>query len=201
MMASMQFPDGFTDVPPGKLAAVVLNLEMRAKPAARPAIDGPWRLVPQRDPDAAWYRTLFRHIGEPYLWVSRLRMTDEVLLRAIRDPQVHLFTLQVDGADEGILELDFRVPGECEIAFLGVTERLVGTRAARFLMNEALDRAWTSGIERVWLHTCTLDHPKAIPFYLRSGFVPYKYQVEILDDPRALGLLAVASAPNIPMVR
>ena len=196
----MHVPDGFTDVPPGKLAAVVLNLEMREMPPLAQLADPAWSLARKRAPDPAWYRDLFRRVGEPYLWMTRLRASDDELRAILHDPRIEVYALDVDGIDEGILELDYRVANECEIAFFGVTERLVGTRAARWMMNEAIARAWSRPIGRLWLHTCTLDHPKAIPFYLRSGFVPYRYQVEILDDPRALGLLPKTAAPNVPVV-
>ena len=92
-----------------------------------------------------------------------------------------------EGRDEGLLELDFREPGQCEIVFFGVTAKLVGTGAGRWLMNRALELAWSRPVERVWLHTCTFDHPAALAFYQRSGFRPFRRQVEVVDDPRLDG--------------
>lgn len=197
----MQIPDGFIDVPPRKLATIVTNLQMHERPQLRPAgDDGAWALVHRPHPEPDWYRALFRLIGEPYLWASRLRMSDEELIAILHDPDVELFTLDVDGRNAGMLELDFRTRGECELAFFGVTDDLVGTRAARWLMNQAIERAWYRPIERLWVHTCTLDHPKAVSFYLRSGFVPFKYQIEVLADPRIDGLLRADAAPGIPLI-
>ena len=84
-------------------------------------------------------------------------------------------------ADEGLLELDFRQSGECELAFFGVTGREIGTGAGRWLMNRAIEQAWAHPIRRFWVHTCTLDHAGALAFYVRSGFVPYRRQIEIAD--------------------
>src|SRR6516162_1599190 len=103
----MQFPNGYTDLPPGKLAAVVTYLEMLEPPFLR-EVSGPWKLRQEKTPDLAWYRDLFRRVGEPYLWMSRLSMSDSELARIIHDANVDVFTLEVDGSDEGILELDFR---------------------------------------------------------------------------------------------
>ena len=196
----MQFQDGFSDIPPGKLGAIVINLEMFEQPPLRNVVNEPWTLREVKLADLAWYRDLFRRVGEPYLWMSRLCMNDDELARIFHNSDVELFALVVDGRDEGILELDFRQPNECELGFFGVTDALVGTTAARYMMNYAIERAWSRPIKRFWVHTCTLDHPKAIPFYLRSGFVPFKYQVEILDDPRVLGILPREAAPHIPIV-
>jgi hypothetical protein len=52
----------------------------------------------------------------------------------------------------------------------------------------------------VWLHTCTLDDVAAIPFYRRNGFVPYKREFEIFDDPRITGLLPADCAPGVPLL-
>jgi GNAT superfamily N-acetyltransferase len=101
--------------------------------------------------------------------------------------------------DEGLLELDFRRDGECEIVYFGVTREFIGTGAARFIMNRALERAWSHPIGRFWLHTCTLDHPRAVEFYVRTGFRPFKREVEIFDDPRVLGNLPRDAAPEIPI--
>ena len=68
-------------------------------------------------------------------------------------------------------------------------------------MNAAIDRAWSQPIRRFWVHTCTLDHPGAIAFYMRSGFRPFRRQIEIADDPRLSGVLPESAAPHIPIIR
>lgn len=197
----MALVDGYTDLPPGKLANVVTCLEMRAPAAQRPErAAGGVSIERLTAPDPARFRALVRRVGEPYLWQSPLLMTDEQFAEMIRDDRIELFTAIDGGEDHGILLLDFREPGECEIRLFGVSERLRGTGAARKLMNFALDRAWSRDIKRLWLHTCTLDHPDALPFYIRSGFVPFKRQIEIHDDPRVTGLYPRTAAPNVPIV-
>ena len=78
---------------------------------------------------------------------------------------------------------------------------LLGQGAGRWLMNRALERAWADGIERVWVHSCTLDHPSAVPFYVRSGFTAYQRRIEIADDPRITGALPLETAPDVPVIR
>ncbi len=195
--------DGFHDVPPGRLATVVTHLEMRERAALRPvSVPEGAELRRVEAPGAGWYRALFRRVGaEDWLWFSRLRLSDAELLETICHPRVQVFALRVGGEDLGLLELDFRVPGACELAFLGVARELIGQGAGRFMMNAAIERAWAEGIERFHVHTCTLDSPQALPFYMRSGFTPVRQQVEIAPDPRLDGLIRADAAPQIPVLR
>ncbi|MCC7272810.1 MAG: GNAT family N-acetyltransferase, partial [Alphaproteobacteria bacterium] len=165
----MILPDGYSDVPAGKLAAVVTSLAMTARPAPRRDPDpAPWTLRRVPRPDLAWYRDLYRRIGEDWLWFSRLRMADAELAAIVHDPAVEVRALEVDGRAEGLLELDFREAGGCELAFFGITAAHLGTGAGRWLMNRAVEIAWARPIARFWVHTCTLDHPGALAFYVRS---------------------------------
>jgi GNAT superfamily N-acetyltransferase len=98
------------------------------------------------------------------------------------------------------LEFDFRRFPDVEIAFLGVVPTLLGKGAGRYLMNRALEIAWGRNPRRLTVHTCTLDHPRALEFYLRSGFAPYARSIEIADDPRLRGHLPRTAAPQVPIL-
>jgi GNAT superfamily N-acetyltransferase len=201
--ARMTLPDGYIDVPPGKIAAVVTHLEMLERPRLRPALALPQMVVRRvPSPAVAWYRDLYRRVGaEDWLWFSRLGMPEQALMALIGDPKVEIFALTLDGRDEGLLELDFRVDAECELAFFGLTQRLLGRGAGRLLMNAAIEHAWSHPILRFWVHTCTLDHPGALAFYVRTGFRPFRRQIEIANDPRLSGLLPETAAPHVPIIR
>ncbi|TCU66095.1 acetyltransferase (GNAT) family protein [Bradyrhizobium sp. R2.2-H] len=196
----MILPDGYSDVPAGKIAAVVTHLEMTAPPARRADPPGTWTLRKVDAPALPWYRDLFRRVGEEWLWFSRPRMSDAELAATIHAPGIEVYALVADGCDEGLLELDFREPGQCELVYFGVTARLIGTGAARFLMNRALERAWSRDIRRVWVHTCTFDHPSAVAFYQRSGFRPFRRQIEVADDPRLDGTAQRTAAKHVPII-
>jgi GNAT superfamily N-acetyltransferase len=173
---------------------------MRAPVPPRPERAEPqWSVRPVAAPGVDWYRALYRRVGGPYLWASRLALDDAHLAAILRDPPVAVFAFADGASEEGLLELDFRIEGECEIVYFGVTERFVGSGAGRFVMNRAVEAAWARPIRRLWLHTCTLDHPRAIPFYERSGFVQYKREIEIFADPRVTGGLPRDLAPEIPI--
>jgi GNAT superfamily N-acetyltransferase len=192
--------DGYTDLPAGKIANVVTYLEMRSAPDV-PPIARPDLTVRRRiGPDLGWYRALYRRIGEPWLWFSRLVMPEERLSRQLADPTTELHVLEKGGEALGFAELCLRVPGEAEVAMFGVVPEATGTGAARFLMEQALASAWTSGVRRAWLHTCTFDHPAALRFYQARGFRPYKLAIEVSDDPRLTGHLPETAAPHVPLI-
>ncbi len=197
----MLLPDGYHDLAPGKLAVLVTHLEMRAPVAPRTErVDAPWTLRHVVKPEVAWYRELYRRVGADWLWSSRLELGEAALGAAISAKGVEVHALTRDGRDEGILELDFRIPDECEIAFFGLAPSIVGAGAGRWLMNRALALAWSRDITRFWLHTCSLDSPEALPFYIRSGFVPYERKVEVFNDPRVTGVLPRTAAPQVPII-
>jgi GNAT superfamily N-acetyltransferase len=194
--------DGYTDIPAGKIAAIITSLEMGEPVALRPELAPVnWRLRRIQHSDVDWYRMLFRHIGEEWLWFSRLQMADEKLLAIIQNPAVELYVLDAERTESGLLELDFRIAGECELAFFGVVGSLRGKGAGRWLMNRAMEIAWSRAIRRFWVHTSTLDHPEALAFYIRSGFRAYRRQLEIADDPRQMGTFPITAAPNVPLIR
>lgn len=183
-----------------ELAAVVTFLEMGERPTVKvPATT--LRMRRLTNPDAPAYRELFRLVGAPWLWFSRLVMEDGNLEEIICDPQVELYVVQDEqGRDAGMLELDFREARECELAFLGLMPELSGKGHGRWLLAEAVRLAWRDGIARVHVHTCTLDHPAALTVYRRAGFVPFKRAVERFPDPRLLGILPLDAAPQIPII-
>jgi GNAT superfamily N-acetyltransferase len=194
--------DEFTLLPPGQIAAVVTHLEMRTKlPLRRDHVkQGEYALRRQPAPDLGWYRELYRRVGQDWLWFSRLAMDDAALTTITHDQAVEVHALRHRGRDEGILEIDFRRFPDVEIAFLGVVPSLLSKGAGRYLMNRALEIAWGRTPKRVTIHTCTLDHPRALEFYLKTGFVPYSRSVEIADDPRLHGLLPRTAAPHVPII-
>ncbi len=195
--------DDYTEIeiPPGALAEVVTYLEMRTPPASRPPRDdAPWRLEHRPNPDVDWYLRLYRQIGARWLWYSRLAMPREKVAAILADPAVAVHVLRRDDRDVGIVEFDLSDPAAVEICFFGVADSEIGRGAGAWLMARALEIAWASGPDRVWLHTCTLDHPNALPFYLKQGFRAYKRTLAYNTDPRHSGVLPIDAAPHIPVI-
>lgn len=197
----MEIPDGYSDIPSGKTASVVTHLQMFQRPPERPErSEAAWILRKVDSSGVDRYRALFRRIGEDWLWSSRLEMSDDEIRGVLGDPLYDAYVFEAEGHEEGLAELDFRIEGECELSFFGLTPTMVGRGAGRWMMNRALERAWAYPIHRLWVHTCSLDHPSALDFYVRSGFVPFRRQIEVIDDPRATGLLPETAAPHVPLL-
>lgn len=190
-----------TPVPDDQIATVVTHLEMRERPRPAPIPPAPLRLVPWKAPTTDAYRALFRRVGEPWLWFSRLVMSDAELAAIIGDPAVEIYAVtDPRGTEVGLLELDFRFMPDCELAFLGLVPGLTGKGLGKWLMAQAKSLAWRKDVTRLWVHSCTLDSPAALPFYIASGFVPFAREVETFADPRLAGLLSRDAAPHVPLL-
>jgi GNAT superfamily N-acetyltransferase len=185
-------------LPEGHVGAVVTYLEMTGRPKPRPLPASPFRLERWPDPDPARYRLLFERVGTRWLWYSRLAMDDQRLRAEMAE--VHAI-VDRSGIEIGLLELDFRQPGLCLIRFLGLVPELAGKGHGGWLFAQTLMLAWRPGVRRVAVNTCTLDHPAALPAYLKAGFTAHKRAFESFPDPRLNGLLPPDAAPQIPLAR
>ncbi|MGI9336474.1 MAG: GNAT family acetyltransferase, partial [Gammaproteobacteria bacterium] len=157
-------PSARTAQPTGrtpKLEVRVTQLGMRRAPAApaRPAPGPGLRIERVTRPTLAFYRFLYREVGEPCLWWLRRVMPDEELLRIVHHPQVSVNVLYAGGAPAGYAELDAREPGQVEIAYFGLMPQFIGRGLGPYLLDWAIAEAWAASPARVWLHTCNLDHP------------------------------------------
>lgn len=185
------------DIPPGHVGAVVTFLEMTERPNPRPFPPAPLRLQKWADPDPAKYRTLFERVGGRWLWYSRLAMDDAALRANMRE--VHA-VLDPRGVEVGMIELDFNQEGACLIRFLGLVPELAGKGHGQWLFAQVMALAWRGGVGRVIVNTCTLDHPAALPAYLKAGFRAYRRSFESFPDPRLIGLLPEDVAPQVPLI-
>ncbi len=182
---------------PGQIGTVVTYLEMTDRPKLRPVPDSPFRLQRWRDVDPAKYRLLFKRVGARWLWYSRLAMDDQRLSASIGE--VHA-VVDRSGIEVGMLELDFGKDGECLIRFLGLVPELAGRGHGKWMFAQTLALTWRKGVDRVHVNTCTLDHPAALPSYLRAGFTAYNRAFESFPDPRLSGLLPLDVAPQLPVI-
>ena len=193
--------DGYTDLPPGRIANVVTYLE-RFEPPAGPRADLPegYALLTVEAPDADAYIALYRRIGQEWLWFSRAVMPREALAALLAAPSTELLFLMRGDEPMGLCEIQ-RSGDDVEIAMFGVVPEATGAGVGKAFMAAALERIWTEGTRRVWLHTCTFDHPAAVHFYRRMGFTPYKFAIEVARDPRLDGLLPETAGTHVPLIR
>ena len=122
----------------------------------------------------SFWRSLYQEVGAAYHWVDRLPWTDAEITAYLSDPSVSLWVLTLDGEVAGYFELRNTTDESVEIAYFGLRPGFYGRGLGGYLLTGAAERAFDSGATRVWLHTSTLDHPSALPNYLKRGFTPYR---------------------------
>jgi GNAT superfamily N-acetyltransferase len=151
-------------------------LEMRSpgdlRPAAWPA--DPPRLERIEACPGSFFRYLYAEVGRAYHWTDRLSWTDGQVHAHLGDPGVSLWLLTSRAAPAGYFELRAHGDLSVEIAYFGLLPEFVGRGWGGHLLTRAVEAAWEMRPERVWLHTCTLDHPAALPNYLKRGFRPFR---------------------------
>ena len=123
-----------------------------------------------RDCPPSFWRFLYTEVGRAYHWVDRLPWTDDQIRAYLTDPAVTLYVMWVSGAPAGYFELRSTPDKAIEIVYFGLLEQFTGRGLGAYMLSDATRRAWAAGASRVWLHTNTLDHPAALPNYLKRGF-------------------------------
>lgn len=119
---------------------------------------------------AAEYRRLYREVGAAWQWHDRERWTDARLAEHLAAEAVHVWIARIGHRIAGFFELLEDPEGAVEIAYFGLTPPFIGQGLGGALLTRAVEEAWRLGARRVWLHTCTLDSPHALPNYLARGF-------------------------------
>jgi GNAT superfamily N-acetyltransferase len=125
----------------------------------------------------SFFRYLYAEVGRAYQWVDRLVWTDEQIQARLSDPGVSLYLLTAGECPAGYYELQRHQDGSVEVAYFGLLPGFLGRGLGKYLLTDAVQRAWGLGTSRVWLHTCTLDDPAALPNYLKRGFKPFRSEV------------------------
>ena len=133
----------------------------------------------------AHYRALYQAVGSGYAWRDRLAWTDERLAAYLGAPTVRLWTLREGGRDGGYFELRRDDDGGVELAYFGLAPAWHGRGLGRALLERAIHEAWRWEAQRLWLHTCTLDAPSALPNYLARGFTAFHRETYTVDEPDA----------------
>lgn len=139
------------------------------------------------DCPASFFSYLYAEVGRPYHWIDRLPWTAEKIRAHLARPEITLWVMYSEGAPAGYFELERHDDGSTEIAYFGLLAEFIGRSLGKHLLTVAAEQAWSDGANRVWLHTCTLDDPAAMPNYLKRGFKPFKketYFTEVASDER-----------------
>jgi GNAT superfamily N-acetyltransferase len=156
----------------------VFSLEMLA-PSLRmvpPPREGLTVLLAKR-PTVPFYRFLYNTVGRQYHWYSRGKLTDAELAAVLDNPVNEVHVLYDNGTPAGFAELDRRIKDDIELVQFGLMPEFIGQGLGRYFLQWTIDKAWSYQPRRFWLHTCTLDHPAALPNYRKSGFTVYKEEM------------------------
>ena len=165
------------------MQATRIYLELTTPDQFRPGTPGSPELRVQRvDPQPAQYREYYRTVGAAYHWRDRWDWTDAEIAHHLAQPEITVFVAEDTHRFAGWYELR-RVPddGSVEIAYFGLVSAAIGRGLGRELLTSAVQAAWALGATRVWLHTCSLDHPHALPNYRARGFAAYRTETYTLD--------------------
>lgn len=167
------------------LEVTTWHLEMRSPGDLRPGlVDSPDIRVSQvNPPDPQLNHALFMEIGTPYHWFSRLSWTIDEWEQYVSSPDVQTWIGYVGGSPFGYFELQRR--GEtAEIMFFGLLQRHLGKGLGGHLLTTALQAAWqTPGTERIYVHTCTSDHERALANYRARGFTVVREEMSTESTP------------------
>jgi ribosomal protein S18 acetylase RimI-like enzyme len=173
---------------PGALELVITHLEMTQRPRL-PAPPPPALRLAVLRPTAVsvpFYRYLYNTVGAPWLWYERRAVADSDLAAVVQHPDVDVYVLYADGEPAGYAELDRRHMPDIELAYFGLVPAFIGRKLGPWFLHWVIDAAWARNPDRLWVHTCNLDHPRAIAHYQRAGFVPFKQERKLVLDPRPL---------------
>ncbi|HVC54402.1 MAG TPA: GNAT family N-acetyltransferase [Stellaceae bacterium] len=171
---------------------VITYLEMHERPQT-PRVPLPFgfklALMHAEDCTVSFYRYLYETVGTPWLWYERRLLDDATLAAQIRRPTTEIFVLYAGGVPAGYFELTAEPTRETELCYFGLIPEFIGRGLGPFLLQAAIERAWERPLDRLWVHTRTFDHPKALGHYQRAGFVVYARRKLRFEDPRTAGIL------------
>ena len=133
-----------------------------------------YELIQSQVPSPELNRFLYCSVGFQYWWYERVNWSYDQWMTWLDTEKVQTWVAYLQGTPIGYFELE-RQPGEnVEIAYFGLLPQFVGHGLGELLLTDAIDRAWAFGAKRVWVHTCTLDHPAALGNYHARGFKVFK---------------------------
>ncbi len=129
------------------------------------------------------YRRLYLLVGDQWYWHDRNRWSDDKLAAYLADPSVSVWEALVGDDSAGYFEIQRDSDDSAEIAYFGLASEFIGRGLGKVMLARAVEEAFALGVPRVWLHTCTLDSPHALPNYLARGFEPFRQETFVVQLP------------------
>lgn len=168
-----------------KTQVIVHHLELLQPESLSPAGSGrlPMSVTEARSPSPELGRFLYAAVGGDWHWVDRLSWSAEQWRQRLSRPEVRTWVAYVEGTPAGYFELEAQPEGNVEIVYFGLLPQFVGQRLGGELLTRATQEAWRMGARRVWVHTCSLDHPGALANYLARGFQKFREETIVVESP------------------
>jgi ribosomal protein S18 acetylase RimI-like enzyme len=159
-------------------------LEMTDRARLRPAgcTDPRFRIVEATVKQWRFNRFLYELVGRDWDWTDKLPWSDDQWRAYVEDERLRTLVAYHGGAVAGYAELQER-DHAVEIAYLGLAPEFLGRGFGGALLTRTLEEAWATGPARVWVHTCTLDHPAALRNYQARGMEVYKTETNRRESP------------------
>jgi GNAT superfamily N-acetyltransferase len=153
-----------------------------------PSLGPGFQIVRAQTPSVPFYRYLYNTVGADYLWWLRRTTSDHELAALLRDKAVSIHTLYAEGEPAGFFELDSRSWPDVNLSYFGLMPGAIGHGTGYAFLCAAIDEAWRRGAKALTVNTCTADHPRALPNYLRAGFAVVRRVREIWAVPNSLNM-------------
>ena len=141
-------------------------------------------LIKKIKPDFQLNKFFYKQVGKKHRWIDRLSWTDEKWINFISNKNLETYVISESEDLIGFFELLYNPDlKETEISYFGLLEEYIGKGIGGYALSEAIKKAFEKNIKRVWLHTCTLDHPNALKNYIARGMKVFrKENINILDS-------------------
>ena len=141
-------------------------------------------IVKKIKPDFQLNKFFYKQVGKKYRWIDRLSWPDEKWIEYISNKNLETYVISISDDLVGFFELLYNPQlKETEISYFGLLEEYIGKGIGGYALSEAIKKSFDKDINRVWLHTCTLDHPNALKNYIARGMTIFrKENINILDN-------------------
>ena len=141
-------------------------------------------LIKKIKPDFQLNKFFYKQVGKKHRWIDSLSWTDEKWINFISNKNLETYVISESEDLIGFFELLYNPHlNETEISYFGLLEEYIGKGIGGYALSEAIKKSFEKDIKRVWLHTCTLDHPNALKNYIARGMKVFrKENINILDS-------------------
>ncbi len=141
-------------------------------------------LVKKIKPDFQLNKFFYKQVGKKHRWIDRLSWSDGKWINYISNKNLETYIISESDELVGFFELLYNPElKETEISYFGLLEEFIGKGIGGYALSVAIKKSFEKNIRRVWLHTCTLDHPNALKNYIARGMTVFKKEnINILDS-------------------